>query len=378
MTWYRGGLHAHSLWSDGNDFPEAVVEWYRNAGYHFVSLTDHGVLPTSEQWLMLREVQNSRRYVEAAFTKYLQRDPATIATRGKWGESDWAVRLKPFDELAAQFNRPGEFLLIPGEEVYAAVDPNNRRGPLHLGAINLPRQLDGQLGNSSAESINANAAAIAAMARETGRPMLMVVNHPNFAWTLTVDDLVAATAARFVEIYNAHLRVNHLGDETRPAVEKMWDLANRRRLLNGVAPLMGIATDDAHQYHVFDSTKNNPGRGWVMVNADRLDVGSLIAAMQAGEFYASSGVRLRSVAFDGTLRVEIEPDGDATYTTHFIGSTADQAGVVLASVEGLAAEYRPTGGELYVRAVVTSSRPHANPSFDGQKQQAWTQPVGWR
>jgi len=30
-----------------------------------------------------------------------------------------------------------------------------------------------------------------------------------------------------------------------------------------------------------------------------------------------------------------------------------------------------------VRAVVTSSAPAADPSFPDQKQQAWTQPVGW-
>jgi hypothetical protein len=27
---------------------------------------------------------------------------------------------------------------------------------------------------------------------------------------------------------------------------------------------------------------------------------------------------------------------------------------------------------------VTSSMDHPNPSYDGQKEQAWTQPVGWK
>ena len=35
------------------------------------------------------------------------------------------------------------------------------------------------------------------------------------------------------------------------------------------------------------------------------------------------------------------------------------------------------GNELYVRAVVTSSLDAVDPSFKGQKKQAWTQPVGW-
>jgi hypothetical protein len=50
---------------------------------------------------------------------------------------------------------------------------------------------------------------------------------------------------------------------------------------------------------------------------------------------------------------------------------------VLKSVEGLAPAYELTGEELYVRAVVTSNEPPRDPSFAGQKQQAWTQPVGW-
>jgi len=52
-------------------------------------------------------------------------------------------------------------------------------------------------------------------------------------------------------------------------------------------------------------------------------------------------------------------------------------GQTLAAVEGLSPEFRLTGRELYVRAVVTSSQPHHDPSFKDQRQQAWTQPVGW-
>ena len=39
--------------------------------------------------------------------------------------------------------------------------------------------------------------------------------------------------------------------------------------------------------------------------------------------------------------------------------------------------YRLKGDELYVRAVVTSTELPDNPVFENQKQQAWTQPVGW-
>ncbi|MFN9749870.1 MAG: hypothetical protein ACK57U_00625, partial [Planctomycetota bacterium] len=52
-------------------------------------------------------------------------------------------------------------------------------------------------------------------------------------------------------------------------------------------------------------------------------------------------------------------------------------GTVFATETGLAPSYQLTGRELYVRALITSSRPHPNPTLKDQKEQAWTQPVGW-
>jgi hypothetical protein len=141
-----------------------------------------------------------------------------------------------------------------------------------------------------------------------------------------------------------------------------------------------------------------------MVRARFLTPEPIIRAIQAGDFYASSGVTLRDVRYSPEshrLEVRIEPEKDARYSTQFIGTPrdydrarrpvedgqgkplpvtqrySDDVGKVLATVEGPEASYTLTGEELYVRAVVTSDRPPENPSFEGQKAQAWTQPVGW-
>jgi len=53
--------------------------------------------------------------------------------------------------------------------------------------------------------------------------------------------------------------------------------------------------DDSHHYHSHGVGKSNNGRGWVMVRSERLDPPSIIAAMEAGEFYASSGVSLSRI-----------------------------------------------------------------------------------
>ena len=31
LRWYRGNMHTHSLWSDGDDYPEMIADWYKPA-----------------------------------------------------------------------------------------------------------------------------------------------------------------------------------------------------------------------------------------------------------------------------------------------------------------------------------------------------------
>ncbi len=216
--------------------------------------------------------------------------------------------------------------------------------------------------------------------------MLPHLNHPNFGYAITAEDLAAVVSEQFYEVYNGHPGVNQLGDDDHPSVERIWDIVNAiRRTTLSVPPLMGIATDDSHEYH--GKPGSRPGRGWVMVRSAYLTPEHLIRAMKRGDFYASSGVTLRDVAYDEstrTLAIEIEPEVGVTYTTDFVATLSDEAseheriGKRMARVEGLTPGYTMGGDELYIRAVVTSSKPHVDPSFEGQMQQAWTQPVGWK
>lgn len=138
-----------------------------------------------------------------------------------------------------------------------------------------------------------------------------------------------------------------------------------------------------------------------MVRSRYLTAEHLIQALRAGDFYASSGVTLSDVAYDKanrTLSLSVEPTAGATYTTEFIATLKpaddhqhehaeehehehaddERIGVVVATVQGESASYQLSGNELYVRAVVTSSEPADDPSFQDQQKQAWTQPVGWQ
>ncbi|TWU51618.1 CehA/McbA family metallohydrolase domain-containing protein [Rubripirellula reticaptiva] len=389
-TWWKGNLHTHSLWSDGDQFPEMIADWYRERGYHFLALTDHNVLSEGMRWMPMAKI--IERSDAGILDRYRQRfGEDWVETTGETGEKDHQVRLKPLDEFRYLLEQSGKFILIPAEEI----SDKSEGKPVHINATNVAEALQPVGGDTVRETIENNLRAILEHEKSHGREVLPHVNHPNFGYAITAEDLAAVISEQFFEVYNGHPGVNQLGDDDHPSIERMWDLINaiRQNSLN-IPPMMGIATDDSHEYH--GKPGSRPGRGWVMVRSRYLTPEHLIRAMKRGDFYASSGVSLTDVRFDDstkTLAIEIDAQPGVTYRTDFIASLANQSsedgkesesidehriGVVVATSDQTSAKYTMTGKELYLRAVVTSSEPPKDPSFTGQKQQAWTQPVGWR
>ena len=58
----------HSYWSDGDEFPEMIMDWYKSHGYNFIALSDHNILADGEKWITVRK---SRIY--EGFEKYLEK-----------------------------------------------------------------------------------------------------------------------------------------------------------------------------------------------------------------------------------------------------------------------------------------------------------------
>jgi len=398
LRWFRGNLHTHSLWSDGNDFPEMIAEWYRTHGYQFLALSDHNVLSAGERWMSWSRIE--KRGHPAALEKYLARfGDHWVETRGDRAQETLEVRLKPLDEFRHLVEERGKFLMIPSEELSDAVDGK----PLHINIANIQELIQPLGGATMRDAMAADLRAVEEQERKSGKPMLAHLNHPNFGWAVTAEDIAAVINERFVEVYNGHTGVNNDGDEHRAGMEEIWDIANTLRIAElNAAPLMGLATDDSHHYD--GAQEQRPGRGWIMVRARHLTPDSLIRAIKAGDFYASTGVTLRDFQYDAstrTLSLEIEPQGDAVFTTRFVGTPRDalldgkertdgagaaldttkkyssEIGRTFAEATGTNPSYQLTGEELYIRAIVTSSVPHPDPSLAGQLQQAWTQPVGW-
>ena len=390
--WYRGNIHTHSLWSDGDDYPEMIAKWYKDNGYQFLCFTDHNVLANTERWTAVDKNKGGRKAYDK-LKKAFSEDWIEERTKNDQLE----VRLKQFTEVSERFNEIGKFLLIQGEEI------TDRFGnfPIHMNASNVKELIPPMRGESVADTIQNNVNAVESQRQRTGQSMMIHLNHPNFGYAVTAEDLMQIQGEKFFEVYNGHPGVRNSGDNKHAGTERMWDIILTKRLGELDLPVMyGLAVDDGHNYHNIPSRSSNPGRGWVMVLANELEPETIVEAMEAGEFYSSSGVELRKVISSSTgLKIEVEPEDGVTYEIEFIGTragydpegkpvldskgepmrvtmqyTAD-IGKVLKSVSGTEAEYQFEGNELYVRARVTSSKDHPNPSEVGEKERAWVQPV---
>ena len=387
--WWKGNLHTHSLWSDGDDYPEAVVDWYKKNGYDFVALSDHNVLARGDRWIDVTASAGGIVAFESYVTAF---GPDWVEQRRENGTLQ--VRLKTLEEYRGLFEESGRFLTIESEEITDRFESK----PVHVNATNVVESIEPQGGSSVREVMQNNVDAVLDQRRRTGQAMFPHINHPNFGWAVKVEDLIALEGERFFEVYNGHPSVNNYGDYDRPSTERMWDILLAQRLSGGEEIMFGIAVDDAHHYRDLDSAHANPGRGWVMVRAARLAPDDLIAAMEAGDFYGSSGVVLSGIrVIDAGITIDIQQEDGVTYNTQFIGTRSGYApaiplenpdpdapvefqysediGTVLAEVTGTSPSYTFVGDELYIRAKIISSKVKTNPYKAGEVEVAWTQPV---
>ena len=300
-------------------------------------------------------------------------------------------------EFRGLFEAPNRFLLIQSEEI------TDKFGdwPIHVIASNLRTLIKPKRGLSPIEVMQNDIDAVLAQRRRTGVPMIAHLAHPNFGWAVTAEDIIQLKGDRFFEVYNGHPYVHNEGDSVHASTERMWDIINTHRIAERRdLPLLGLAVDDAHHYHALAPTNSNAGRGWVVVRAPVLNAAAIIRALEAGDFYASSGVQLSDVVWKrNKLSVHIDSEPGVNYTTQFIGTrhpvdwrskpvvgtngfqlavtrlySAD-IGSVLSEQRGTNAVYVCKGDELYVRAKIISSKLKQNAVVPDEHEAAWTQPV---
>lgn len=395
--WYKGNLHCHSYWSDGRLLPEQVADWYKDRGYNFVCISDHGDLQTRlDNWKQVGKLDGKAGIVASHLKKYQEKYGDWVDTKEE-NDMTW-IRLKPISELKEKMDEPGRFILLPGHELNGGVPDRSHHG----GVVNVSNTLKFQKGLALKDSIKDCAIAAQKASKEENRKALYIHNHPLWPqYETSPQDLIETPECRFFELLNMNASPKTRFDEFW-TVHQFWDIINAFRSVNGDPLLYGLAADDAH---VYDSI-GRPGSGWIYVRSSSLEPDALCDAMNQGDFIASNGVEVEDVNFDPksrTLSVKVKPEAGVRYTISFIGTEkdfdrtvkvididrervkglpervalqySDDIGKTFATVEGTEASYTLKDNDLYVRAVITSDQSVPPSGLGPKTKSAWTQPV---
>ncbi len=410
--WYRGMFHMHTYWSDGRIFPEQAIDIYKKLGYDFLGVSDHNLFAgDANQW---RTVEDRERKWPPAVTRplfdaYKQAFGSEVETREENGKT--AVRLKTYPEMLKKFEEPGKFLLLPAVEITQVLNGIN----VHLNYINLPDAIPFVKGGPLSKQIKdealsvsglirQNAAEVAQMSAQMRRPTLLMLNHPQWVyWDILPQNLIDSPEVRFFEVCNGGSAFAPHPDAPSVTNDTFWDAVNAFRSLKGAPLLYGVGSDDTH-YYLNRTPDQRLADAWVMVRSASLAPESLLAAMHAGDYYATTGVFLEDVAFsarDRTLRVNVKQEKGVSYRIRFIttkrgfdqtvrtvdspaekGRGARKIPVYSADIgrtaqlaERAEASYRMASDDLYVRAKIESSVPSGyTRHFHPDVQVAWTQP----
>ena len=237
----------------------------------------------------------------------------------------------------------GDMLLIRGEELTS--------GHAHVNAFGIDAALPPRYGDDVRATLQLDIDSIRAAG---GVPSL---NHPNYVWQASPQDMAQLENLTLFEVFNGGPDVNNWGRPGRPGMDEAWDI-----VLTMGRRMLGVATDDAHHFRVWGRPYSNPGRGWVVIRAEHCREAELLANLEAGDFYATTGLEIAELSTgNGEIAIDVAMHGDQHYTTRFIG----RGGQLLDLVHGPSPRYRITGHEGYVRARIDDS--------DGLC--AWIQPV---
>ena len=432
--WYKGNMHCHTYWSDGRAFPDQAIRSYRDAGYDFCAVTDHN---------RMGENRDFWRKVEAKETGW----PPTVCRRNfdiykkefPWAESRerngaTEVRLQTLTELIERYAKPGEFLVMRGVEITRNFSFSRGAYHMHMNYVNLDK-IPEDIEKAWLIQEMPGCKDVCAMVRDTRKrvrdlaaslgnpPHLCFLNHPHWRYyDVVAQDAIDNPDVRFFEVCNNGADFPPIGLLPDDGLynDRLWDAVNAVRAKAGQPLLYAVANDDCHFYPCTKTTTPCTfSECYSMVRADALTPAALFEAMEKGDSYASCGVDLEDVQFDGnTLHVSVPAKDGVAYTIKFIVTKrnadteivqsvslprkgpvnkydsrpprtvpiySSAIGATVKSVSGkkgdrVAAEYSLADDDLYVRARVESDELALYYAFGGKghmhpkTNMAWTQP----
>lgn len=412
--WYKGNLHMHNQWSDGVVLPEQAINWYKSRGWDFICPSDHNGFQKNELhfksfgskpqmtdemiaafegetslWKPIKNdlVKNKleRKYVDDAIEEL---GVENVKIKEVGGMT--FVRMTPFDELEKQFVEPGKFLMIPGyEHTGSCVDGR----AVHMNFIGVRESFPyNRKIEEPVEQLRETFVKGKELFGES--PYLFTVNHPMWRFhDINPSALIANPFIRLFELTNNGIPAPFKRREDLWDPEKFWDVVNAWRATNDQQLLLGMGSDDRHDYTI-------ASKGWTKVRAAKLDQNELFSSIMAGEMYVSTGLDFAELSFDGkTLNVKIDVKEEGEYKIEFIGTKkgydptckiieieetetspfrrvenySDGVGVLFESIDGTEGSYTLKPDDLYVRAKIYRVDEDQTLKWRA-KNAAWSQP----
>jgi len=207
----------------------------------------------------------------------------------------------------------------------------------HIVAVGLPWDFAPPAEGESAETICARAAEAGAF---------LAFAHPGW-FALTPEDVRSLPMVHAVEVYNHGTEIGQMRGDG-------WYLADMA--LNEGRRLTAIATDDMHRLGV------GFGGGWTMVKAADLTPEALLAALHAGQFYATQGPMIHDIRVEeDALVIDCSP----VVTAALVGSRARRADAAITAIASRVTLPLPAMEDGYFRVILR----------DRHGRHAWTNPV---
>lgn len=304
---FKANLHCHSTQSDGIHTVEELKRAYMAQGYSVIAFSDHEHL-----------IDNSRLTDE----NFLAITACELAIK----------------EFPLQSTLKNQAMRVCHLNLYA-LDAHNDLTPCysvvadHYLNDDIKRLIrtDGDYPREySAKGINE----IVRIAKERG--FLVSYNHPTWSLENAVDYLAYENLFS-VEIYNhSCVRAGRCDDEH--VLDDM--LRDGKRIFC-------TAADDNHG-------ADDRFGGWVQINAERLEYGTIMNALQAGNFYASTGPQIFSLTLDQD-EVEIRTSPCAKISLSTFGRRA-QAVYAKQGETLCVARFKVLKADKYFRLRVTDER----------------------
>lgn len=246
--YFKANLHTHTCLTDGKPTPEECKALYKKNGYSILCISDHNIA--------------------MAFPEL--NDPDFLMLTG----AEYNINQYPFD-------RPFEKTMHLN---FIAKRPDLLWQPFRHHTYKeeaLPYLEKAEI--SDLPRVHTTEAINRIIAEANRRGFLVMFNHPH--WSLEdYTDYCGLKGLWAMEMMNYGSSSYGDGDNFT-----VW-----RDLLNLGNQVFPVGADDSH------SEKSACG-AWIMVGAEKLEYGSVIEALERGDFYASNGPEIHEVSLEGTV-----------------------------------------------------------------------------